>query len=210
LKPRADSRKETVGPELWASTAEILSAIPQQINQVGSANTALVRPARSAGRGSSILSSPSESGSESFSRNTLRLSRLSTLILSTPAGTPNSKGERRVLVRGRRLRQSPRHCLRCGHWQIRAHVGRIRQQADGRRQLLATPSIFSDPDPQQFSVVTPSASPKPAPCTWPIGNTGASMRRIPAQTPAASSPVRERGTGGILGVPRGIRTRKFE
>ena len=48
-----------------------------------------------------------------------------------PGGCMGLSTDQRI-VRGRRLRQSPRRCLRCGHRQVQADVGRIRQQADGR------------------------------------------------------------------------------
>ena len=55
-------------------------------------------------------------------------------------------------VRRRRLRQSPRHRVRCRHRRVQAHVGRVRQQAGGRRSLRhrAPDRTSPDPGPQQL------------------------------------------------------------
>ena len=80
------------------------------------------------------------------------------------------------VVRGRRLRQSSRRRLRCGHRRVQADVGRIRQQAGGRRPLRGGhPAELPGSGPRSISAsCTPSASPRTGPCMSPIAKTGAS------------------------------------
>ena len=85
-------------------------------------------------------------------------------------------------VRRRRLRQSPRHRVRCRHRRVQADVGRVRQQAGGRRPLRGghAEELLDGSGPAQLQH-RPRASAwrRTAWSMWPIARTGACSRSRP-------------------------------